>query len=214
MRIAGIREVVRGRHHTTTTPRDASAPRHPDLVSRGWDAPEAVDELWVADFSYVWTPGGLRLRRLRRRRLLPPDPRLAGSHLLDEDPAGPRRHPPKLCAPATVAKRALARPGPPAGWSSLRRRVAPPWRSPPSCSKQASPARSAPSATTWTTPCASPPSGCSRPSAINGGGPTWRDRSAVEWQVARWVSLVQHSTTPLLDRLPATDLVRTASPAG
>jgi Integrase core domain/HTH-like domain len=58
MRIAGIHGVVRGRHHTTTTRRDASAPRHPDLVGRGWDAPKAVDELWVADFSYVWTLTG------------------------------------------------------------------------------------------------------------------------------------------------------------
>ena len=58
MRIAGIRGVVRGRHHTTTTRRDSSAPRHPDLVGRGWDAPKTVDELWVADFSYVWTLTG------------------------------------------------------------------------------------------------------------------------------------------------------------
>ena len=35
-----------------------AAPRHPDLVQRGWDAPKAVDELWVADFSYVWTLAG------------------------------------------------------------------------------------------------------------------------------------------------------------
>jgi len=58
MRLAGIRGVVRGRHSTTTTRRDASVPRHPDLVGRGWDVPEAVDELWVADFSYVWTLAG------------------------------------------------------------------------------------------------------------------------------------------------------------
>ncbi len=58
MGLAGIHGVVRGRHGTTTTRRDASAPRHPDLVARGWDTPEAVDELWVADFSYVWTLAG------------------------------------------------------------------------------------------------------------------------------------------------------------
>ncbi|MBK8468410.1 MAG: DDE-type integrase/transposase/recombinase [Actinomycetales bacterium] len=34
------------------------APRHPDLVKRGWDTPTAPDELWVADFSYVWTLTG------------------------------------------------------------------------------------------------------------------------------------------------------------
>jgi putative transposase len=58
MGLAGIRGVVRGRHSTITTRPDASAPRHPDLVQRGWDAPKAVDELWVADFSYVWTLAG------------------------------------------------------------------------------------------------------------------------------------------------------------
>ena len=58
MRLAGIRGVVRGRQRTTTTRRDATAPRHPDLVNRGWDAPSTTDELWVADFSYVWTLAG------------------------------------------------------------------------------------------------------------------------------------------------------------
>lgn len=58
MRIAGIRGVVRGRHTTVTTRSEASAPRHPDLVKRGWDTPAAPDELWVADFSYVWTLTG------------------------------------------------------------------------------------------------------------------------------------------------------------
>ena len=58
MKIAGIRGVIRGRHATRTTVRDQSAPRHPDLVSRGWDAPTGIDQLWVADFSYVWTLTG------------------------------------------------------------------------------------------------------------------------------------------------------------
>jgi putative transposase len=58
MRLAGIRGVVRGRHGTVTTRPDRGAPRHPDLVGRGWDAPTDVDELWVADFSYVWTLTG------------------------------------------------------------------------------------------------------------------------------------------------------------
>ena len=59
MQIAGITGAVRGRtRRTTTTRRDASAPRHPDLVQRGWHAPQAIDELWVADFSYVWTLTG------------------------------------------------------------------------------------------------------------------------------------------------------------
>lgn len=58
MRIAGITGAVRGRHRTTTTRRDVTAERHPDLVQRGWDVPTATDELWVADFSYVWTLTG------------------------------------------------------------------------------------------------------------------------------------------------------------
>ena len=58
MAIAGIRGVVRGRHRTVTTRRDQGAPRHPDLVKRGWDVPTGVDQLWVADFSYVWTLAG------------------------------------------------------------------------------------------------------------------------------------------------------------
>src|SRR4051812_8138251 len=58
MGIAGLRGAVRGRHRTGTTSRDQRAPRHPDLVGRGWDAPTAPDQLWVADFSYVWTLAG------------------------------------------------------------------------------------------------------------------------------------------------------------
>jgi putative transposase len=58
MGIAGITGAVRGRHRTRTTVRDEKAPRHPDLVKRGWDAPTGVDQLWVADFSYVWTLAG------------------------------------------------------------------------------------------------------------------------------------------------------------
>ncbi|CCH69469.1 transposase [Phycicoccus elongatus Lp2] len=58
MRIAGIRGVVRGRLTTVTTRSEGSATRHPDLVKRGWDTPTAPDELWVADFSYVWTLTG------------------------------------------------------------------------------------------------------------------------------------------------------------
>ena len=56
--IAGISGAVRGRHRTTTTRRSAEAPRHPDLVKRGWHVPSAPDQLWVADFSYVWTLAG------------------------------------------------------------------------------------------------------------------------------------------------------------
>lgn len=58
MGIAGISGVVRGRHRTVTTRRSAEASRHPDLVKRGWNVPTAPDQLWVADFSYVWTLAG------------------------------------------------------------------------------------------------------------------------------------------------------------
>lgn len=54
-RLMGIAGVVRGRHATRTTRREEKAPRHPDLVQRNWDAPTGPDQLWVADFSYVWT---------------------------------------------------------------------------------------------------------------------------------------------------------------
>ena len=58
MRIGGITGTVRGRHRTVTTRGDETAPRHPDLVKRGWHAPTGTDQLWVADFSYVWTLAG------------------------------------------------------------------------------------------------------------------------------------------------------------
>ena len=58
MKIGGMVGTVRGKHRTVTTRRDEDAPRHPDLVRRGWHAPTATDQLWVADFSYVWTLAG------------------------------------------------------------------------------------------------------------------------------------------------------------
>lgn len=51
MKIAGISGVLRGKHRTITTRRDDAAPRHPDLVKRGWAAPIGIDQLWVADFE-------------------------------------------------------------------------------------------------------------------------------------------------------------------
>jgi transposase InsO family protein len=58
MRIAGVQGVRRGAHRTVTTARDDRAPRHPDLVKRGWSAPNRPDAVWVADFTYVWTASG------------------------------------------------------------------------------------------------------------------------------------------------------------
>ncbi len=58
MRIAGVQGVRRGTHRTVTTVRDERAPRHPDLVKRGWKTPNRPDAVWVADFTYVWTASG------------------------------------------------------------------------------------------------------------------------------------------------------------
>ena len=43
MKIARISGVLRGKHRTITTRRDDAAPRHPDLVKRGWAAPTGID---------------------------------------------------------------------------------------------------------------------------------------------------------------------------
>lgn len=58
MRIAGIQGVRRGDHRTVTTTRAQGAPRHPDLLQRGWNKPTKPDMWWVADFTYVWTLTG------------------------------------------------------------------------------------------------------------------------------------------------------------
>jgi putative transposase len=58
MRIVGISGAVRGRRTTVTTRRDASAPRHPDLVGRAWNTPTGPDQWWAADFTHVWTLAG------------------------------------------------------------------------------------------------------------------------------------------------------------
>ena len=55
MAIVGIEGIRRGEHRTVTTLADPKAPRHPDLVKRAWDLPTRPDQLWVADFTYVWT---------------------------------------------------------------------------------------------------------------------------------------------------------------
>ena len=58
MRIAGVQGVRRGDHRTVTTTRAQGAPRHPDLLKRGWGTPTKPDTWWVADFTYVWTLTG------------------------------------------------------------------------------------------------------------------------------------------------------------
>jgi putative transposase len=56
MRELGLKGVVRGRRHRTTTPADASIKRPRDLVERAFSAP-APNRLWLADITYVrtWT---------------------------------------------------------------------------------------------------------------------------------------------------------------
>jgi putative transposase len=51
MAVVGICGVTRGKHRTTTTRRDPGGVRHPDLVKRAWDRPQAPDVWWVADFT-------------------------------------------------------------------------------------------------------------------------------------------------------------------
>jgi putative transposase len=58
MRIAGVQGVRRGDRRTVTTIRAQGAPRHPDLLKRGWGKPTKPDMWWVADFTYVWTLTG------------------------------------------------------------------------------------------------------------------------------------------------------------
>lgn len=59
MRITGAVRGGGGRHRTVTTRRDERTRRHPDLVKRGWSVPDRMDQLWVTDFSYVWTLAAL-----------------------------------------------------------------------------------------------------------------------------------------------------------
>jgi putative transposase len=57
MRTAGI-EGVRRQRRVRTTRADDSAPRHPDLVGRQFNA-TAPNELWVTDLAYVPTWAGV-----------------------------------------------------------------------------------------------------------------------------------------------------------
>ncbi len=183
MGIAGIRGAVRGRHHTTTTRRDRSAPRHPDLVQRGWGSPAAVDELWVADFSYVWTLVGFvyvalvvdvfsrrvlgwRVSTSRETRLVLDafrqalhtrhrgDSSWSGSGLVHHSDAGSQYT--SVAFTAELLDAGIAGSIGTVG-DALDNAL---------CESTI---------------------GLFKTEAINDGGPTWTDRSAVEWQVARWV---------------------------
>ena len=188
MRIAGIRGVVRGQHTTRTTWRDQKAPRHPDLVQRGWSTPRGVDELWVADFSYVWTLTGfvyvafvidVYSRRILGWRVstskqtpLVTDAlhqalttrRISESHwnasgLVHHSDAGSQYT--SLAFTAELLEHHMAGSIGTVG-DALDNAL---------CESTI---------------------GLFKTEAIHDGGPTWSDRRAVEWQVARWVHWYNH----------------------
>jgi putative transposase len=187
MRLAGIRGVVRGRHGTITTRPDRGAPRHPDLVGRGWDVPRTVDELWVADFSYVWTLTGFVyvafVVDVYSRRVL--GWRVSSSMrtqlVLDAfRQALHTRHRADACWTSTSAGSQLVHHS---DAGSQYTSVA--------FTAELLEARIAGSIGTVgdaldNALCEST-IGLFKTEAIDDGGPTWKDRSAVEWQVARWV---------------------------
>src|SRR5690625_2941030 len=79
MGIAGLAGVIRGRHTTRTTRREEGAPTPrpgPAELGRTHRPGPAVGSGLLLRLD----AGGVRLRRLRRGRLLPPDPRLAGRY--------------------------------------------------------------------------------------------------------------------------------------
>ena len=183
MAIAGIHVVVRGRHRTVTTRRDEAAVRHPDPAHRGWDAPTGPDQLWVADFSYVWTLAGFVFVAfvvdVFSRRIL-----------------GWRVTTNKHTALVTDALRQAL---------NLRSRCESHWT--PTGLVQHSDARSQSRSVAFTAElilaqiagsigtvgdaldnalCEST-IGLLKTEAIDIGGPAWSDRREVEWQFARWV---------------------------
>ena len=183
MRVAGITGAVRGRHRTTTTRRDATATRHPDLVQRGWDVPSGTDELWVADFSYVWTLAGFcyvafivdvysrrvlgwRVSSSKETRLVLDAFRQAldvrqrhhaewtSTGLVHHSDAGSQYT--SVAFTAELIEAGIAGSIGTVG-DALDNAL---------CESAI---------------------GLFKTEAINDGGPSWKDRSAVEWQVARWV---------------------------
>lgn len=188
MGIGGIRGVSRGRHATVTTCPDRRAPRHPDLVKRGWNEPDGIDQLWVADFSYVWTLTGFVyvafVVDVFSRRIL--GWRVSTSK--------------QTCLVADALRQALA----------VRRRSESRWQAAglihhsDAGSQYTSLAYSAEllehglAGSIGTVGDALDNALCEstiglfKTEAINDGGPTWNDRRAVEWQVARWVHWYNH----------------------
>lgn len=188
MGIAGITGAVRGRHRTTTTRRSDQAPRHPDLVNRGWDAPTAPDQLWVADFSYVWTLTGfvyvafvvdVFCRRILGWRVATSMEAFLVTDALRQAIDG--RHRAGTCwERGTLVHHSDA--------GSQYTSVA--------LTAELAAAGIAGSIGTVgdaldNALCEST-IGLFKTEAINDGGPTWKNRAEVEWQVARWVRWYNH----------------------
>lgn len=76
MRDMGLQGVIRGKPIRTTVS-DRAAPCPLDHVDRQFKAPRP-NALWVSDFTYSGDLVGLRLCRLRHRRLCPSHRQLAG----------------------------------------------------------------------------------------------------------------------------------------
>ncbi len=188
MRLAGIAGAVRGRHRTRTTVRDQSAARHPDLVKRAWDAPSRVDQLWVADFSYVWTLTGFvyvafvmdvfsrrilgwRVSASKRTPLVTDalhqslttrriaESRWESTGLIHHSDAGSQYT--SVAFTAELLQHGMAGSIGTVG-DALDNAL---------CESTI---------------------GLFKTEAIDDGGPTWTDRRAVEWQVARWVHWYNH----------------------
>ena len=95
-----------------TTHADAATERPPDLVDRQFVATRP-NQLWVADFTYVATWRGLRVRRVRHRRLRAPDRRLArvgvaADRLRAGRPGASDLRPPRATGSATWCITAIA----------------------------------------------------------------------------------------------------------
>lgn len=188
MRIAGITGAVRGRHTTATTVREVGAPRHPDLVKRGWDTPTGVDQLWVADFSYVWTLTGFVyvafVVDVFSRRIL--GWRVATS-----------KHTPLVtdALHQALTTRRISESGWEAAGLIHHSDAGSQYTSVAFTAELLEHGMAGSIGTVGdaldNALCEST-IGLFKTEAINDGGPTWPDRRAVEWQVARWVHWYNH----------------------
>lgn len=143
MRDEGLRGIPREKTRKTTIGDRAQTPRPADLVERQFAA-DAPNRLWVADLRTH--PCRLGLRRVRARRVLEDDHRLAGLHLAAHRPR-PRR--PRHGAVGPAARRAgRGRPDAPFGQGLSSTSLS---RSPDASSRRGWTRRSDPSGTPMTT---------------------------------------------------------------